>query len=40
MTVFTFGICMCEGINEDLGLGHDWPHLLIHDMQAFRCVIV
>ena len=29
---------MREGISEDSGLGHDWSHL-IHDMQAFRCVI-
>ena len=36
---FTLGICMYEGISEDSGLGHDWSHL-IHDMQAFRCVIM
>ena len=39
MTVFTLGICMCEGIKEDSGLGHDWSYL-IHDMQAFSYVIV
>ena len=39
MTVFTLGICMCEGISEDSGLGHDLSHL-IHEMQTFRCVIM
>ena len=29
MTVFTLSICMCKGISEDSGLGHDWSHLII-----------
>ena len=24
MTVFTLGICMCEGVNEDSGHAHPW----------------
>ena len=28
--VFTLGICMCEGVGQDSGYGHDESHLM-HD---------
>ena len=31
MTSFHIGICMCEGVGEDSGHGHDESHLL-HSM--------
>ena len=31
LRVFTFGICMCEGVGDDSGHGHDESHL-IHSM--------
>ena len=32
--VFTLGICMCEGVDQDLGYGHEESHLM-HDMKYF-----
>ena len=30
--VFTLGICMCEGVGQDLGYGHEESYLM-HDMK-------
>ena len=30
LVVFTLGICMCEGVNQDSGYGHEASNLM-HD---------
>ena len=29
---------MCEGINEDSGLGHDWSHLIYDMCDCVTCI--
>ena len=40
VTVFTLGICMCEGFGQDSGYEHDESHLM-HDMKysILDCII-
>ena len=35
MTGFHTWCCMCEGVGQDLGYGHEESHL-IHDMKLFH----
>ena len=35
LLVFTLGICICDGIGQDSGYGHEESHFM-HDMKKFH----